>query len=76
MKKTIDITIDNKVYNVTIEGNVDKCTDFIYYTFRFDPDNWIAISKFDGKEWKIANKCINDNNLAALLGTLIDNEIK
>lgn len=66
------ISIDNETYDIKVYGNVDKCTDFIYYTFEFNNENKIVISKFDGNEWKISNQ-LSNNKLAILLGRIIDN---
>ncbi len=72
MKKIIKCNFDNTKYEIEVLGNVDKIDGFIYYTFKFDEDNFIVISKFDGEEWKIAN--MTKNNIAKKLGKIIDSQ--
>ena len=68
---TIDINFNNIISTVKVYGNVDKIEGYCYYSFEFNENNKIVISKFDGIEWKIANKILNDD-LAVLLGEIID----
>ena len=68
---TIDINFNNIISSVKVYGNVDKIEGYCYYSFEFNENNKIVISKFDGIEWKIANKILNDD-LAVLLGEIID----
>lgn len=71
---TLEVTFNNKIYYIEVCGNVDKCTGFIYYTFEFDENNKIVISKFGGEEWKIAN-IISDDKIASVLGCILDNSM-
>ncbi len=71
MKEVIKCNFDNTEYEIEVVGNVDKIEGFIYYTFKFDKDIQIVISKFDSEEWKIAN--MPENNIAKKLGKIIDN---
>lgn len=69
--KIINLNFNNTEYNIEVTGNVDKIEGFIYYTFKFDEDNSITISKFDGEKWKLINMADN-NFFAEKLGKIID----
>ncbi|CAM4122456.1 Phage protein [Flavobacterium branchiophilum] len=71
MEKVINCNFDNTEYKIEVVGNVDKIEGFIYYTFKFDEDNFIVISKFDGEKWKIAS--MTQNSIAEKLGRVIEN---
>lgn len=71
MEKIINCNFDNIEYEIQITGNIDKSTDFTYYTFYFDKNSFIVISKFDGEKWKIAN--MSSDQIAEKLGNVIDN---
>ncbi len=53
MKEIINLNFNDKEYNIEVTGNVDKIEGFIYYTLKFDQENSILISKYDGEngEW-------------------------
>ncbi|HCR76513.1 MAG TPA: hypothetical protein DIW37_08950 [Chryseobacterium sp.] len=68
--KIIDLIFNNRAYKVEITGNVDKSDGFIYYTFKFDEESFIVISKFDGDQWKIAN--MTNDSIAEKLGKWIE----
>lgn len=57
------ITIGEETYEVKVYGNVDKTTNFIYYTFVLNDDKSIVLSKFDGDEWLLANAINGTNKL-------------
>ncbi len=44
MEKVINCNFDNVEYKIEVVGNIDKIEGFIYYTFKFDKDNFIVIS--------------------------------
>jgi hypothetical protein len=69
---TTSITIGDETHEIKVYGNVDKSDDMIYYTFALNDDNMIVLSKFDGDEWRVANTIRMNNDLAGLLGKLID----
>lgn len=69
--KIINLNFNNTEYNIEVTGNVDKIEGFIYYTFKFDEDSSITISKFDGEKWKLINMADN-NFFAEKLGKIID----
>ena len=71
MEKVINCNFDNTEYKIEVVGNVDKIEGFIYYTFKFDEDNFIVISKFDDEKWKIAS--MTQNSIAEKLGRVIEN---
>lgn len=71
MEKVINCNFDNTEYKIEVVGNVDKIEGFIYYTFKFDEDNFIVISKFDGEKWNIAS--MTQNTIAEKLGKVIEN---
>lgn len=66
----INLSFNNTEYNIEIIGNVDKIDGAYYYTFKFDEDHFITISKFDGGPWKIIN--MSKDNIAEKLGEIID----
>lgn len=66
----INLNFNNTEYNIEIIGNVDKIDGAYYYTFKFDKDHFITISKFDGGPWKITN--MSKDNIAEKLGEIID----
>ena len=71
MEKVINCNFDNTEYKIEVVGNVDKIEGFIYYTFKFDEDNFIVISKFDDEKWKIAS--MTQNSIAEKSGRVIEN---
>ncbi|MEL1244802.1 hypothetical protein AAEO56_11060 [Flavobacterium sp. DGU11] len=70
------ITIGGETHEIKVYGNVDKSDDMIYYTFALNDENMIVLSKFDGDEWRIANTIRKNNDIAKLLGKIIDNNNK
>lgn len=71
MKEIINLNFNDKEYNIEVTGNVDKIEGFIYYTLKFDEENSILISKYDGEKWRMVN--MKDNNFfAQKLGEIID----
>jgi hypothetical protein len=66
------LTIGEETHEIKVYGNVDKSDDMIYYTFTLNDENMIVLSKFDGDEWRVANTIRKNNDLAAILGKLID----
>ncbi len=69
MRKEIEYTLNDIEQTIKIEGKLDKTDGFTYYTFHFDPDTFIVISKFDSDQWKIAN--MTSDALADKLGSMI-----
>jgi len=69
-----DITIEGEIHKAKVFGNVDKTTNFIYYTFQLSDGKRIMISKFDGDKWLITNSNDGTNDLAEQLGRIIDAE--
>ncbi|THF50423.1 hypothetical protein E6C50_09340 [Flavobacterium supellecticarium] len=69
-----DVTIGGEIHKAKIFGNVDKTTNFIYYTFQLSDGRRIMISKFDGDKWLITNTNDGTDDLAEQLGKLIDTE--
>lgn len=51
----INLTFNNTEYSIEIIGNVDKIDGFYYYTFKFDDNHFITISKYDDEKWQIVN---------------------
>lgn len=72
MKEIINFNFNDKEYNIEVTGNVDKIEGFIYYTLKFDEENSILISKYDGEKWRMVNMKNNDF-FAQKLGEIIDN---
>ncbi|MCW4468127.1 hypothetical protein OGH69_04045 [Flavobacterium sp. MFBS3-15] len=70
------LTIGGETHEIKVYGNVDKTTNFIYYTFEFNDDNGIVLSKYDGTEWKVDNAGGANRFIANLLGKLIDNNTR
>lgn len=70
------ITIGDEIQEVKVYGNVDKTTNFIYYTFLLSDDKSITISKFDGDKWQDINAIRSNNDLTEMLGKLIDSDTK
>ena len=71
MKEIINLNFNDKEYNIEVTGNIDKIEGFIYYTLKFDEENSILISKYDGEKWRMVN--MKDNNFfAQKLGEIID----
>lgn len=70
------LTIGKETHEIKVYGDVDKTTDFIYYTFALNDENMIVLSKFDGDEWRVANTIRMNNDLANLLGKIIDSNNK
>ncbi|UUC44104.1 hypothetical protein [Flavobacterium cerinum] len=70
------ITIGDEIQEVKVYGNVDKTTNFIYYTFLLNDDKSIIISKFDGDKWLDINAIRSNNDLTEMLGKLIDSDTK
>ncbi len=66
------LIIGEQTHEIKVYGNVDKTTDFHYYTFALNDENMIVLSKFDGDEWRVANAIRRNNDLAGLLGKLVD----
>ncbi len=69
MQEKIQYTLNDTEKTITIKGSHDKADGFTYYTFHFDPDTFIVISKFDSDHWKIAN--MSSDALANKLGSMI-----
>jgi|GEM_PF-1021932 len=71
-----DITIGDEIHQAKVFGNVDKTTNFIYYTFRLNDGRSIMISQYDGEEWRVdsADNGMNDLALVEQLGKLMNNE--
>lgn len=72
MKEIINLNFNNTEYEVEVTGNVDKIEGFIYYTLKFDEENSILISKYDGEKWRMVNMKDNDF-FAQKLGEMIEN---
>lgn len=73
MKEIIKLNFNNTEYSIEVTGNVDKIEGFIYYTFKFDEENSILITKYDGEKWRMVN--MKDNNFfAQKLGEILDNQ--
>jgi hypothetical protein len=70
--KIINLNFNNTKYEVEVTGNVDKIEGFIYYTLKFDEENSILISKYDGEKWRMVNMKDNDF-FAQKLGEIIEN---
>ncbi|WES95747.1 hypothetical protein P2W68_12850 [Chryseobacterium arthrosphaerae] len=66
----INLTFNNTEYNIEIIGNVDKIDSFYYYTFKFDDNHFITISKYDDEKWQIVS--MSTNSIAEKLGKIID----
>ncbi|REC62865.1 hypothetical protein DRF65_08565 [Chryseobacterium pennae] len=66
----INFNFNNTEYNIEIIGNVDKIDGFYYYTFKFDENHFITISKFDDEKWQIVS--MSKNSIAEQLGKIID----
>jgi len=66
----INLNFNNTEYNIEIIGNVDKIDGFYYYTFKFDENHFITISKFDDEKWQIVS--ISKNSISEQLGKIID----
>lgn len=72
MKEIINLNFNNIEYEVEVTGNVDKIEGFIYYSLKFDEENSILISKYDGEKWRMVNMKDNDF-FAQKLGEIIEN---
>ena len=70
---TLNLNFNNEDFEIQVFDRVDKILGFFFYTFKFDENNFIIISKFDGKEWKNAGERFS-NDLARELGKIIDEE--
>ncbi|WP_165602526.1 hypothetical protein [Chryseobacterium arthrosphaerae] len=46
----INLTFNNTEYSIEIIGNADKIDGFYYYTFKFDDNHFITISKYDDEK--------------------------
>ncbi len=66
----INLTFNNIEYNIELIGNVDKIDGFYYYTFKFDENHCITISKYDGEKWNIVS--MSKSFIAEKLGQIID----
>lgn len=66
----INLTFNNTEYNIELIGNVDKIDGFYYYTFKFDENHFITISKYDGEKWNIVS--MSKSFIAEKLGQIID----
>lgn len=71
MKETIQFNFNRTEYSVEVTGNVDKTDGFIYYTFEFDGEHSVTISKFDGEKWKMVHMT-DQHFFAEKLGVLLD----
>ncbi|RZJ69031.1 MAG: hypothetical protein EOO45_14045 [Flavobacterium sp.] len=69
------LTIGEETHEIKVYGNVDKSDGIIYYTFALNDNNMIVLSKFDGDEWRVANTIRTNNDLAVILGKLLDKHI-
>lgn len=72
MKEIINLNFNNTEYEVEVTGNADKIEGFIYYSLKFDEENSILISKYDGEKWRMVNMKDNDF-FAQKLGDIIEN---
>lgn len=59
----ITVQFDNE--DITIRGDVDKSTGFIFYTCTFKNGDIIVLSMFDGDVLKLANQ-IGENQISNL----------
>jgi hypothetical protein len=66
----ISLKFNNTEYNIELIGNVDKIDGFYYYTFKFDENHFITISKFDDERWEIVS--MSKKAIAETLGKIID----
>ncbi|GAA5097288.1 hypothetical protein GCM10023210_32160 [Chryseobacterium ginsengisoli] len=73
MKEIIKLNFNNTDYSIEVTGNVDKIEGFIYYTFKFDEENSILITKYDGEKWRMVNMKDNDF-FAQKLGEILDKQ--
>lgn len=65
MKHMEKITVQFDNEDITIRGDVDKSTGFIFYTCTFKNGDIIVLSMFDGDVLKLANQ-IGENQISNL----------
>ena len=69
--KTLSLNYNGQTLSVNIYLDLDKIEGFTYYTFEFDENIRVVLSKFDGQEWRIANTILS-KHLIEMLGKLLD----